>query len=147
MEHIATQSVFDTLCNDAAQKCRKTFSQIEYAEYQSFLADHDIPKTRDSTELINSEFRAALLEMLQSSVGEYKYVTTGCDQACRQLIAIRNQNFFAEELDAFETFVDERLAKINEHRAGAERFPIDGLGDEPNYRRVDNRDLLIEAND
>lgn len=146
-EHLAKQSVFDTLCNDAAQKCQKTFSQIEYAEYQSFLADHDIPKTRDSTELINSDFRTALLEMLQSSVGEYKYVTTGCDQACRQLIAIRNQNFFAEELDAFETFVDERLTKINEHRAGAERFPIDGLGDEPNYRRVDNRDLLIEADD
>ncbi|ELZ46804.1 hypothetical protein C464_10203, partial [Halorubrum coriense DSM 10284] len=24
-----------------------------------------------------------------------------------------------------------------------ERFPVDGLSGEPNYRRVDNRDLLL----
>ena len=145
--HIAKQSVFETLQTDAAKKCQQTFSKIEYDEYRTFLEEHEIPNTRDSTELIDSEFRTALLEMLQSSVGEFKYVETGCDQACRQLIAIRNQNFFTEELDAFETFVDDRLAEVNEYRAGMERFPIEGLGDEPNYRRVDNRDLLIETND
>jgi len=38
-------------------------------------------------------------------VGDYKYVTSGCKQALRHLIRIRNRNYFTDDIDAFEGFV------------------------------------------
>ncbi|MFQ3295806.1 MAG: hypothetical protein ACI8VE_002896, partial [Natrialbaceae archaeon] len=69
----------------------------------------------------------------------------GCDQAIRALNGVRRQAFFREDLDAFEAFVQERLEELNRYRAGEARFPIEGLAGEPNYRRVDHRDLLLEG--
>ncbi len=69
----------------------------------------------------------------------------GADQAIRELNGVRQQTFFREDLDAFESFVDERLEELNDRRAGEEHFPVDGLAGEPNYRRIDNRDLLLEG--
>jgi len=82
---------------------------------------------------------------MQSVVGEYKYVRSGCEQALRQLARVGGQNFFEDDVDAFEEFVEERISELNRRRAGEERFPVDGLGGEPNYRYVDNRDLLLEG--
>jgi len=65
----------------------------------------------------------------------------------RGLISTRRHNYFREDLDAFEAFVDERIDELNRRRRGEERFPIEGLAGEPNYRRVDNRDLLLETDD
>jgi hypothetical protein len=62
----------------------------------------------------------------------------------RQLARVRSRNYFEEDLDAFETFVTERMTELNHRRAGEERFPVNGLAGEPNYRRVDNRDLLLD---
>jgi hypothetical protein len=62
----------------------------------------------------------------------------------RDLVGVRKENYFADDLDAFEAFIDDRLTELNERRAGAERFPIADLVDEPNYRRVNHRDLLLE---
>jgi hypothetical protein len=44
----------------------------------------------------------------------------------------------------FERFVEERLDDVNAYRRGEDRFPVEGLGGEPNYRRIDHRDLLLE---
>jgi hypothetical protein len=82
---------------------------------------------------------------MKAVVGDYKYVETGCKQAIRELVSIRNQNYFEDDLDAFESFVTDRLDELNTRRSGAERFPVADLLDEPNYRRVNNRDLLLEG--
>lgn len=143
-EYAQSRTMFETLRDDGAKKCQKTLSQIEYAEYQGVFERAPLPATRNKDELIDSEFRKTMETHLQECVGEYKYVITGCKQVLRQLARVRSRNYFEGDLDAFETFVTERMAELNHRRAGEERFPITGLTGEPNYRRVDNRDLLLD---
>ena len=144
-EYIMRPAVFAELQGEAAQKCKKTFSQTEYEVYRATLDAYAFPETRDSDELIDSEFGHALTERMKAEVGDYKYVTNGCKQALRHLLGIRNQNYFSDDVDAFEQFVRDRLEGLNARRAGDERFPVQGLGSEPNYRYVDHRDCILEG--
>jgi hypothetical protein len=86
-----------------------------------------------------------MIERLEAEIGEYKYVTTGSKQVMREIARQQKGAFFKPDLDAFESFVEERLTELNRRRTGDEPFPIEGLAGEPNYRRVDNRDLLLEG--
>ncbi|WP_018258693.1 PD-(D/E)XK nuclease family protein [Halomicrobium katesii] len=143
-EYARSEAFFDELVADGSNKCQKTLSQVEYEDYANVFAETDLPDTTDSDELIDSEFGRALTARMKECVGDYKYVEQGCKQAMRQLTRVRGQIFFEDDLDAFEAFVDDRLDELNRRRAGEERFPIEGPGGEPNYRYVDNRDLLLE---
>jgi hypothetical protein len=144
-EYIASPAVFTELQDDAANDCNKTFSKSTYELYQAVLDANAFPDTRDSDELIESDFGRALTERLIADVGDYKYVKNGCKQALRHLLRIRNQNYFTGDVDAFEQFVRDRLSELNARRAGDERFPVRGLGGAPNYRYVDNRDCILEG--
>ncbi|MCD2203317.1 PD-(D/E)XK nuclease family protein [Halobacterium sp. KA-6] len=144
VEFVRQQSTFERLRDDGANDCQKTFSKAEYADFAAVFDDADFPATRDRDELIESPFGDALVDRMVEAVGDYKYVRNGCKQALRELMRIRNGNYFEDDLDAFEAFVDERLTELHERRAGDERFPVTDLLEEPNYRRVDHRDLLLE---
>lgn len=144
-EYIASPAVFTELKEDAANDCNKTFSKSMYEVYRAVLDAYEFPDTRDSDELIESEFGEVLTERLIADVGDYKYVKNGCKQALRHLLRIRNQNYFTGDVDAFEQFVRERFSELNALRAGDERFPVQGLGGDPNYRYVDNRDCILEG--
>ncbi|WP_435101212.1 PD-(D/E)XK nuclease family protein [Halarchaeum sp. P4] len=139
-----SREFFEDLVEDGANKCQKTLSQVDYGEYAAVFDTAPFPDTADSDDLIDSAFGEALTRRMKYQVGDYKYVETGCKQALRQLARVRGQAFFEDDLDAFEAFLEERLAEVNRRRAGDERFPINGLGGDPNYRRVDHRDLLLE---
>ncbi|WP_248896619.1 PD-(D/E)XK nuclease family protein [Haloplanus halobius] len=143
--HARSEAFFDELVEDGANDCQKTLSQVDYEDYAAVFDETDLPDTTDSGELIDSAFGETLTARLKDRVGDYKYVESGCKQAMRQLARVRGRTFFEDDLDAFEAFVDERLGELNRRRAGVERFPIGGLGGEPNYRYVDNRDLLLEG--
>jgi len=144
-EYARSEAFFDELVEDGANDCQKTFSQVDYEDYAAVFDEEDLPDTTDSDELIASAFGEELTARMKNCVGDYKYVESGCEQAMRQSTRVRGQTYFADDLDAFEAFVDERLEELNRRRAGEERFPVDGLGGEPNYRYVDNRDLLLEG--
>ena len=141
--HAQSQTTFETLRDDGAKKCQKTLSKVEHVDYEAVFDAVELPDTSDSDELIESEFGRAMDVRLRECVGDYKYVTTGCEQLLRELMRIRSRTYFEEDLDAFETFVTKRTAELNRRRTGEERFPVDGPAGEPNYRRVDNRDLLL----
>ncbi|WP_254547353.1 PD-(D/E)XK nuclease family protein [Halomarina pelagica] len=144
-EYIARPAVFTELQEEAANDCNKTFSKTEYEVYRVVFDAYEFPSTRDSDELIDSEFGQCLTERMKAEVGNYKYVTKGCKQALRHLLRIRNQNYFSDDVDAFEQFIRERLDELNARRAGEERFPVQGLGGDPNYRYVNNRDCILEG--
>ncbi|QLC34359.1 PD-(D/E)XK nuclease family protein [Halarchaeum sp. CBA1220] len=144
-EFARSEAFFDELVEDGANNCQKTLSQVDYEDYATVFDETALPDTTDSDELIDSAFGETLTAQMKDCVGDYKYVESGCKQAIRQLTRVRGQTFFEDDLDAFEAFVDERLAELNRRRAGEERFPVEGLGGEPNYRYVDNRDLLLEG--
>ncbi|OLZ39247.1 hypothetical protein A6E15_17735 [Natrinema saccharevitans] len=142
-EFVQSRTVFDELRNDAANKCNKTFSKTDYETYLSVFDTRDVPRTRDADELADSPFGEALRERLLDAVGDYKYVRKGCTQAFRHLCRYRKSGYFVEDLDAFERFVDEQLEAVNRYRRGEDRFPVDGRAGEPNYRYVDNREMLL----
>jgi hypothetical protein len=143
--YIARRDTFTELQEDAANDCNKTFSKVGYEEYQDFLDVHEFPETRVKGELMESTFARLLTEQMKESVGDYKYVKKGCKQALRHLLRIRNQNYFTGDVDAFEQFVRDRLSELNDRHAGDERFPVQGLGGDPNYRYVDHRDCILEG--
>ncbi len=144
-EYVTRAAVFDELCEHGSGDCRKTFEPVDHGEFVDALREHPFPDGRTKAELLDSPLGEALHRRASRIVGEYEYVRNGCGQALAYLRNVRDSNFFADDLDAFEEFVAERLDELNRYRAGEERFPVAGLGGEPNYRRVDHRDMLFEG--
>ncbi|MBP1921401.1 hypothetical protein J2751_000390 [Halorubrum alkaliphilum] len=142
-EHVASGEVFEELREEAANDCTKTFSKASYGTYRDAFDAYSPPRTRDADELAASSFGEALTDRMVAAVGDYEYVRNGCMQAFRHLCRYRKEGYFETDLDEFERFVDEHLSELDRHRAGDERFPIEGRAGEPNYRYVSHRDLLL----
>ncbi len=143
--YVSTESFFEYLRAEGANDCQKILSKIDYETYAALFEAAALPETTDSDEIIESAFGEHMITQLKSVIGDYKYVTTGSKQVMREIARVNGRAFFKDDLDAFESFIDDRLEELNRRHGGEERFPIDGLGGEPNYRRVDNRDLLLEG--
>lgn len=103
------------------------------------------PDTTEKDELRESEFAAAFTEAVDDQTGDDVDAEKGCDQAIRALNGVRKKSFFREDLDAIERFVADRIEEVNRYRRGEDRFPVEGIGGEPNYRRVDHRDMILEG--
>ncbi len=142
-EFVQSEEVFEELREDAANDCNKTFKKSDYETYRTVVSNYEIPQTRDADEMAASPFGKALVSELVADVGDYKYVRKGCKQALRHLCGYRKGSYFEEDLDVFERFVDEQISQLNQYRRGEGRFPIDGRAGEPNYRYVNNREMLL----
>jgi len=143
-EYVGSRDAYEELLNGYTD-CRETFDDLGYAAYADAVADLTFPETTDKSELRASEFAERFTAAVDAGTSGAVDAEKGADQAIRALNGVRKRAFFRDDLDAFESFVDERLRELNRRRAGDERFPVDGLDGEPNYRRVDNRDLLLEG--
>jgi hypothetical protein len=143
-EYVGSHDAYDELC-DHYNDCTETFEDLGYSAYSDIMNQMAFPDTTEKDELRESTFIKEFTTAVDAATAESVNAEKGCDQAIRKLNKVRQRTFFREDLDAFEGFVDERLSELNQRRAGEERFPVDGLAGEPNYRRVDNRDLLLEG--
>ncbi|GAA0721078.1 hypothetical protein J2744_000378 [Halorubrum trapanicum] len=143
-EYVGSRDAYETLL-DGYTDCRETFDDLGYQGYVDAVTDLSFPETTDRDELRDSAFAERFTAAVDAGTSDGVDAEKGADQAIRALNGVRKRAFFREDLDAFESFVDERLDELNRRRAGEERFPVEGLTGEPNYRRVDNRDLLLEG--
>jgi hypothetical protein len=141
-EYVGSRDAYETLL-DGYNDCQETFDDLGYPAYSDIMDQLPFPETTDRDELRTSEFAEEFTTAVDVGTSEAVDAEKGADQAIRELYGVRKRTFFREDLDAFESFVDDRLEELNKRRAGEERFPIDGLAGEPNYRRIDNRDLLV----
>ena len=140
--YIQRETTFEALREEGYNDCQKTFGKIDYETYHSFLDAHEIPTTYEKDELLESAFADDLMSRMKSAVGDYQYVEKGCSQALREFHSLRMENYFAPEVDAFEAFVDDRIDSLNDWRTS--RFPVaTDLAGEPNFDRVDHRDLIL----
>ena len=144
-EFVRSREAYDELL-DGYNDCVETFEDLGFEAYREILSDLSFPDTTETDELRESafadQFTAAVADATADSVDAEK----GTDQAIRALNGVRKRAFFEEDLDAFEEFLAERIEEINQYRAGDGRFPIEGPGGgDPNYRRIDHRDLLLEG--
>lgn len=141
-DYVASRDAFEKLC-DGYKDCQQTFESLGYERYREIMERHSFPDTTDKSELRESAFAEAFTADVATAVSENLDAEKGCDQAIRELNGVRKRNFFEEEVDAFKDFVDERLDELNHYRAGEDRFPVG----EPNFDRVDNRDLILTDDD
>ncbi|MBB6647925.1 PD-(D/E)XK nuclease family protein [Halobellus ruber] len=137
-EFAKRRAAFDTLREGVAESNdrRKTLERMGYDVYETFFDRHDFPDVEDTDALLETDFAAEFTERAKTEVGDYVYVDDGTDSALKELHRLRGRNYFEDEVDAFERFLQEQVERINEYRRS--RFPV---GD-PNVDRVDHRDLI-----
>ncbi len=145
-EYIASREAYDELL-DGYSDCVATFQNLGFAAFREIMGGLRFPDTTDRSELRGSGFADRFAEAVAESTSADVDAEKGVDQAVRRLDGIRGRTYFREDLDAFEAFVEERIDQLNRYRSGEARFPIEGFAGEPNYRRVDHRDLLLEGGD
>ncbi|MFW5905864.1 MAG: PD-(D/E)XK nuclease family protein, partial [archaeon] len=143
-EFVGSRDAYDELL-DGYNDCVATFDDLGFDAYEAIIADLTFPDTTEKDELRESAFAEAFTTDVDLATSDSVDAEKGCDQAIRALNGIRKRAFFKADLDAFEAFLAEQIEDVNRHRSGDERFPIEGPGGEPNYRRVDHRDLLLEG--
>ncbi len=141
---VKTRAAYDALL-DGYNDCVETFADLGYAAYAEIMDLLAFPETREKAELRESEFAAEFTARVEARTNEDVDAEKGADQAIRELNGIRKRAFFEDDLASFEIFLESQREELNHYRAGEERFPIEGPGGEPNYRRVDHRDLLLEG--
>ncbi|MFW5958880.1 MAG: PD-(D/E)XK nuclease family protein [Natronomonas sp.] len=143
-EYVGSRDAYDVLLDGYAD-CASTFEDLGFESYRDIMEGLQFPDTTDRAVLRESDFCAEFTNAVDRQTSAEPDVEKGTDQAIRLLNGIHKKTFFREDLDAFETFVTDRIEELDRYRAGEERFPIEGLGGEPNYRRVSHRDLLLEG--
>ena len=143
-EHVGSRQAYDTLLG-GYNDCVATFEDLGFEAYTEIMGRLSFPKTTEKDELRESTFAAAFTEAVDNQTGGNVDAEKGCDQAIRALNGVRKKSFFREDLDAMERFVADRIQELNEYRRGDDRFPVEGIAGEPNYRRVDHRDLILEG--
>lgn len=143
-EHVGSRAAYDEL-HGTYNDVTETLDDLGFERYATILDGLSFPETTDKEELRASTFATEFTAAVEEATGDGVDAEKGADQAIRLLNGIRSKTFFREDLDTLEAFVRETLDELADYHASEERFPIEGPGGEPNYRRVDNRDLLLEG--
>lgn len=140
-EFVTRRETFDELCTGVAESNdrRKTLEGMGYEAYADFFDAHPFPTVAEKDALLETEVAEAFTARAKDLVGDYVYVENGTESALKQLFGLTESNYFREDVDAFERFLDEQIDLINEYRRSA--FPV---GD-PNPDRLSHRDLIREA--
>ncbi|QGA80495.1 PD-(D/E)XK nuclease family protein [Candidatus Nanohalobium constans] len=138
-EKKASMEVFEYMIRDVAKSNdrRKTLEKLGYQQYSNFMEGRNLPEPFNKDKLLKSEFAAEFEEFAKQEVGDYKYVEKGVKKALKKLVDFRMENYFKEDADQMEDFVQEKLEEINEYMDS--RFPVDANPDE-----LHDRDLILK---
>ena len=138
VEYAGSRAAFEALCAGVAESNdrRKTLDKLGYDSYASVFDAHSMPDTESTDELLDSNFADALTARAVSDVGDYKYVTGGIESALKKLLSLRGEQYFKDDLDAFEAYLRAQVDNVNDYRESG--FPV---GD-PNEDRLAHRDLI-----
>ena len=138
VEYAGSRGAFEALRSGVAESNdrRKTLNKLGYDAYASVFDSHPMPETESTDELLDSAFAEALTTRAVSAVGDYKYVTGGIESALKKLCSLRGEQYFADDLDAFEGYLRAQVDRVNDYRECG--FPVG----EPNADRLAHRDLI-----
>ncbi|WP_123538162.1 hypothetical protein [Halosimplex salinum] len=111
-EFVAERDMFDQLTDYADSNARcKVLDTLGYDAYREFFQTHELPR-----EDVDPDQRAAIREgfatLAEAEVGSYKYVTSGVEKIFGDLTEPTGY-FLEDDLDAFETFVTERIDHLS----------------------------------
>ncbi|WP_254824328.1 PD-(D/E)XK nuclease family protein [Haloglomus halophilum] len=140
-EFVARREVYEAVTDYADSNDRvKALDPLGYDAYREFFLDHDLPREGEAPEQREAVI-TAFIEYTKRHVKDTAYVENGCRDAINDMDDVVGTYYLKPDLDAFETFVDEQLANLNEYRNDS--FPVRAIEDGPNWDRVDTRDLIL----
>lgn len=138
-EFAGGREAFESLCEGVSKSNdrRKTLEKLGFEAYHEFLHGKEFPDVGSKDELLETEFAGDFENHCKRVVGDYKYVEEGSRSALKKLFELRARNFFRDEVDRFEDFLQEQVENLNRYLET--RFPVG----EPNVDRLNNRDLIL----
>ncbi|MFB6174793.1 MAG: PD-(D/E)XK nuclease family protein [Candidatus Nanohalobium sp.] len=138
-EKVASNQAFELLIKDVAKSNdrRKTLEKLGCHQFKKFMEENEFPKTHDRKEVLASQFAEDFKAYARKEVGDYKYVRNGVESALKKLVDFHMENYFRDDIDLFEEFLQEKLDELNEYRGS--RFPLDAKADD-----LPDRDLIVK---
>jgi len=138
-EAVASNHAFELLIKDVAKSNdrRKTLEKLGCHQFKKFMEENEFPKTHDKKEVLNSKFAEDFKAYAKKEVGDYKYVKNGVKSALKKLVEFHTENYFRDDIDLFEEFLEEKLEELNDYRGT--RFPLDAKAD-----NIPERDLIVK---
>lgn len=140
---VQEKDVFDYIIEGVAESNdrRKTLEKLGYELYRNFFSDREVENQYDKDEIQESELARDFIEFAKAEVGDYKYVENGCKDALKQIVYLRKENYFKEDLDVFEDFLNTQLNLLNEYRK--EDFPVQNPEiEQVEYEELENKDMI-----
>ncbi|MFP4046114.1 MAG: PD-(D/E)XK nuclease family protein [Candidatus Aenigmatarchaeota archaeon] len=136
---IADREIFEMLIEGVSESNsrRKTLEKLGYPKYREIMKKGEKPSFYEKEDALESDFAVKMIKRAKSIVGDYKYVEKGCRSALRKLIRFRKENYFKEDLDRFEEFLQEQIALINRYKKT--RFPVGDI----DLDKTEFRDLIL----
>ncbi|WEL23387.1 PD-(D/E)XK nuclease family protein [Candidatus Nanohalovita haloferacivicina] len=139
-QKIQELEVFEKMIRGVAKSNdrRKTLEKLGHPNFQEFFEKNKIPHPYNKAKLIESEFGREFIRYAKEHVGDYKYVENGAEKTLSKLVEFRLTNFFKEDLDRFEDFLEDEVEKLNEYKKT--EFPVGGN----DLKRNPYRDMIME---
>lgn len=142
-DFVQEKEVFDYIIDGVAESNdrRKTLERLGYDMYRQFFSDKEIKDQYDKDAIQESEILEEFTEFAKAEVGDNVFVEKGCRDALKQIVSLRKENYFKEDLDTFEDFLDTQLDLLNEYRENG--FPVQNPEiDEVDVEELEKRDMI-----
>ncbi len=104
---------------------RKTLEiRMGYEDYKEFFEENSVPFRFEKDGIEDSEFLEKFIQFCSQRIGErYSYVEKGCESALKRIVDYGKSNYFKQDLDKFEDFVEKQLKLLNSFMKKG--FPVD----------------------
>ncbi len=115
----------------------KVLNKLGCEQFREFFDSRNMSEQFDRDKALDSQLAKDFQVFCEQEIGEYKYVRKGTDQIIKEFVKFRCSNFFKEDLDAFEEFVQEKIDDLNEFIEDG--FPLDAKPDD-----LPDRDMILD---
>ncbi len=115
-----------------------------YEAYREFFETHEITHQFDEEKIQESDLAEAMTKFFEEDTDNTSgYIGDGCKDALKRIVKYRKRNYFREDIDKFEDFLQKQLGLLNDYRV--EGFPIQNPEiDKVDFDELDKRDMIPE---
>ncbi|MFP4687911.1 MAG: PD-(D/E)XK nuclease family protein, partial [bacterium] len=145
-DQVSEKETYDWLLEGvkASNDRYKTLEGLGYEAYRDFFTSVELPEFYDKQLLKKSKLSARFIEYTAEIFKDCAYVEKGCRSVLKKLVDFRKSNYFSEDLDRFEKFLEEQLDDLN-HYMGT-TFPLQGWLKDFDIDDSERRDLIRDDN-